>query len=127
MERKPLKLQATSGQQPRLMYPFVSPHLSANSLPKGEKFIKINGKPCIFVFIIINLSQKGRDDVGYKLQQVRESAGMTQDQLAAKSGVSRNWIWKIEAGKTDNVSIKVLLALANALDVKIDDIFFLDE
>ncbi|WP_289687002.1 helix-turn-helix transcriptional regulator, partial [Faecalibaculum rodentium] len=86
-----------------------------------------NRKPCVSEFIIINLSQKGRDDVGYKLQQVRESAGMTQDQLAAKSGVSRNWIWKIETGKTDNVSIKVLLALANALGVKIDDIFFLDE
>ncbi len=65
--------------------------------------------------------------MGYRLQQVREAAGLTQDQLAAKSGVSRNWIWKIETGKTENVSIKVLLALANALGVKMDDIFFLDE
>lgn len=94
---------------------------------KEKKFIKINRKPCNFVFIIINLNQKGRDVMGYRLQQVREAAGLTQDQLAAKSGVSRNWIWKIETGKTENVSIKVLLALANALGVKMDDIFFLDE
>ncbi len=63
----------------------------------------------------------------YRLKEIREQAGVTIEELAKKSGVSRNWIWKIENGKATSVSVNVLLALAMALNKDVDDLFFLED
>lgn len=65
--------------------------------------------------------------MGYKLKEVRTAKGMSVLDLSEKSGVSRTWIWKIENGHTDNISVKVLLALAEALGVTVDEIFFAEK
>jgi transcriptional regulator with XRE-family HTH domain len=48
----------------------------------------------------------------------REQKGWTQDELAAKSGVSRITIARIESGKTTRVDFEVIERLAAALDVE---------
>ncbi len=60
----------------------------------------------------------------YKVKEVRESRGMTQDELAKKSGVSRATIASIESVNSDAVTTtKTLLQIAAALECKISDIF----
>lgn len=62
----------------------------------------------------------------YRLKEIRELKNMSVEELSEKSGVSRNWIWKIESGRAENVSVKILLALAGALDTRMDDLFILE-
>ncbi|MBO0931222.1 helix-turn-helix domain-containing protein [Fibrella aquatilis] len=48
------------------------------------------------------LAQKTqRLDVGNLLREAREAAGLSQTEVAAKSGTSRNYISRIENGKSD--------------------------
>ena len=64
--------------------------------------------------------------MGYKIKEVREALGMTQEELAEKSGVSRTTISGLENGTTRATSTKTLLSIANALNTSIDRIFFAD-
>lgn len=57
-----------------------------------------------------------------KLRDLRESAGLNQEQLEEKSGVSRRTIQQIEDAR-GNPTLKVLSALANTLDASIVDFF----
>ncbi len=57
------------------------------------------------------------------LERLRREAQMTQTQLAEKSGVSRAVIVKIENGGIDGVLCKSLMRLANALNVKVAELF----
>ena len=62
--------------------------------------------------------------MGYKIKQLREKSGMTQEQLANKSGVSRVTIALLES-KHDHISTtKTLFKIATALDTTIDALFF---
>lgn len=62
--------------------------------------------------------------MGYRLSELRKERGMTQEKLAQVSGVGRVTIALIEAGTTKNVSSKTLLALAKALNITVDALFF---
>lgn len=62
--------------------------------------------------------------MGYKLKEIREQKGITQEQLAKDSGVSRVTISAIENKDDYQVKTGTLLALAKALDTTIDKIFF---
>lgn len=50
-----------------------------------------------------------------RLEELRRKAGMTIADLSCKSGVSAPTIIKIEAGRIDTVTVKVLFKLADAL------------
>ena len=54
-----------------------------------------------------------------KLEWYRRMAGMTQAQLAEKSGVNIRQIQRVEIGESEagNLTAKNLIAIANALDV----------
>lgn len=56
------------------------------------------------------------------LRKYRQEKGLTQEQLAAESGVASEYISRLEAGKR-NPTIAIVEKLAKALDVKIDDLF----
>lgn len=56
-----------------------------------------------------------------KLKEMRVKKGLTQRQLGDLIGVSYRTIYQYEAGRREP-SLKVLRALANALNCKIDDI-----
>lgn len=62
-----------------------------------------------------------------KVRYYREQKKMSQEQLEQKSGVSRVTISDLENDKKDNVKIKTMVAIANALEQKVQDVFFCDE
>ena len=55
--------------------------------------------------------------VRIRLKEVRESRGLTQVELAERSGVGRPAISNIETGKTSAIDFEVLEKLATALGV----------
>lgn len=62
--------------------------------------------------------------MGYRVKEVRKEKGMTQVELARRSGVSRQTIGKIEKDDGYITNVGVLMNLAKALDTTIDSIFF---
>lgn len=60
------------------------------------------------------------------LKAIREASCLTQEELCEKSGVSRTVISTIENGKADSITTRTMLALADALGVRLSDIFFLE-
>ena len=62
--------------------------------------------------------------MGYKIKEKRIEIGITQEELAEKSGVSRTIICSLESGKNCNTTAKTLLRIANALNCTVNDIFF---
>ena len=64
--------------------------------------------------------------MGFKIKERREELKMTQEELAQKSGVSRQTISSIETGKYENVMVGTLAAIAIALDTTVDKIFYPD-
>lgn len=59
-----------------------------------------------------------------RIKALRAEKGMTQEDLAEASGVSRLTISKLETGKLTNARSKTMFAVAKALGVTIDDLFF---
>jgi transcriptional regulator with XRE-family HTH domain len=59
--------------------------------------------------------------VGRRVREARAGLGLTLDQLAERSGVSRRMIVNVEAG-TSNASISTLLRLATALHVTLAEL-----
>ena len=64
--------------------------------------------------------------MGYKIKELREEKRMTQEELAVKSGVSRQTINAIENDKYSNVMMGTLAAIATALETTVDKIFYPD-
>lgn len=58
-----------------------------------------------------------------KLKEFREAAGISQEELARKSGVSRVTISMLETGAQKNITASTLFKLADALGKKIADFF----
>ena len=65
--------------------------------------------------------------MGYKIKEKRKEKNMTQEELAAKSGVSRATISGLDNGTVRATSSKTLVKLARALDTTVDQIFFQDD
>lgn len=62
--------------------------------------------------------------MGYKVKEIREAQGITQEELEKKSGVSRQTISAIENNDNYQAKTGTLLALAKALDTTVDKLFF---
>lgn len=62
--------------------------------------------------------------MGYKIKEIREEIGMTQQQLSERSGVARSIINGLETGRTKTTTTATLRKIATALNKKVDDIFF---
>ena len=60
--------------------------------------------------------------IGQNLEYFREAAGLTQEKLAEMAGVSRNFIARLELGISKNPEIKNLAAVADALNLSVDDL-----
>jgi transcriptional regulator with XRE-family HTH domain len=59
---------------------------------------------------------------GHRLQEVRNSKGMTQMQLANKAKLDRSFISDIERGAKDPTT-KSVDQIATALDISLSDLF----
>lgn len=60
----------------------------------------------------------------FRLKEIRKKHGMTQEELASKSGVSRVTISLIESGKSNSVKTWTIAKLADALGEKVTALFF---
>ncbi len=63
--------------------------------------------------------------MGERLIHARMAKSRTQEKLAEKSGISRVTIANIERGALTDVKISTMLAIANALDSSVEEIFLL--
>jgi len=61
-----------------------------------------------------------------RLKELRERVGMTQEDLAAQAGVSRQTIISLEKGKY-NPSINLAYKLSRLFDLTIEELFLLKE
>lgn len=61
-------------------------------------------------------------DVGFRIRQVREERGLTQEELAARADLHRAYIGQIECGEK-NIGLVNLEKIAKALKVDIRDLF----
>ena len=62
-----------------------------------------------------------------RLKEVREEMGMSQEELAKESTVSRTIISELENQKTEVITNITLEKLAKALKRKVTDIFFIEK
>lgn len=61
-----------------------------------------------------------RRRIGQRIRQIREQSGMTQDDLAEKTGLKRPNISRIESGRYNtgqDILSKIALALGKRLDI----------
>ena len=61
--------------------------------------------------------------MGYRLKEIREEKGITQEELEKQSTVSRQTISAIENNDDYQAKTGTLVALAKALDTTVDKIF----
>lgn len=60
------------------------------------------------------------DDIANLVRDRRSGLGMSQGALAAKVGMSRQWVVRFEGGNAHAATIDHLLRVARALDIDID-------
>lgn len=61
--------------------------------------------------------------MGYRLKEIREQKGLTQEELEKVSGVSRQTISAIENNDEYQAKTGTLLALARAMETTVDKLF----
>lgn len=59
--------------------------------------------------------------LGERIEELRKKKGITQEELAEKSGLHRAYFWDIENGR--NISIKTAYKIARALGVTLSQLF----
>ena len=70
--------------------------------------------------------RKETEDVENRIKERRTELGLSQDQLAEKSGVARTIISQLETGTRTVITSETMLKLAKALDSTVADIFLLE-
>lgn len=63
--------------------------------------------------------------MNYNIRKYRLIREMTQQELADKSGCSRQYINMLENNEVSNISTSLLINIAKALDVKVDALLIL--
>ncbi len=61
--------------------------------------------------------------IANRVKEIRENLGMSQAELAEKSGISRTMISKLETNQKVDCKVSTLLALSNALGYPVSEIF----
>lgn len=61
--------------------------------------------------------------MGYRIREIRETRGMSQSELAEKTGLTRATIWRLETGEEETTTTKTLLKIAEALGVTVAELF----
>lgn len=59
-----------------------------------------------------------------RVKRVREQLGLTQEGLSKKSGISRSVLANIENNRANNYTAKTMIAIADALNKRVDELFF---
>ncbi|MBS1538198.1 MAG: helix-turn-helix transcriptional regulator [Bacteroidetes bacterium] len=64
-------------------------------------------------------------EIGKKVRKIRISLGFTQEQLAALSGLSNDYLSRLELGK-ESPKVETLCRICEALKVEIVELFLKD-
>lgn len=78
------------------------------------------------IIYVQQVEQERGEKMKNVLKETRERQGLSQEELSRKSTVSRTIISELENGKTDVITNITLEKIANALNKKVTDIFFID-
>lgn len=63
-----------------------------------------------------------QEQIGKRIKQLRNQMGISQEELAFRSGVHRTYIAGVEVGKR-NVTVAVLEKIVNALEITFGEFF----
>ncbi len=72
--------------------------------------------------LLLGYFMKKRNTVGGNIRRLREKAGITQEELALRSGLSQGYINQLEHGKR-NYTQKSLELIADALSTPVQEFF----
>lgn len=64
------------------------------------------------------------DNIGQNIQYYRKKAHLTQEQLAELSGVTVNYLSKVERNVVKNFSAIIMIRIAESLNVSADDLVY---
>jgi transcriptional regulator with XRE-family HTH domain len=67
-------------------------------------------------------SNNSKNMIGKNIKKFRQKKDISQDRLSKLADLSLNTVVNIEAGGNLNPTIETLTKIANALDVKVDDL-----
>ena len=67
-------------------------------------------------------SNNSRNAIGKNIRKFRQEKGISQDRLSKLADLSLNSVVNIELGGNLNPTIETLNKIANALDVRVDDL-----
>ena len=66
---------------------------------------------------------KGEDNVDNKVKEIRIKKGLSQEELANKSNISRYLISKIENGEDVNLTKNTMISISKALEKPVIEVF----
>lgn len=89
------------------MYFDIMTHVSARMRPNDPNYVRVNTSP--------NVRYSAR--LGSRLKTLRLDRGLSQEELADLTGLSRNSIHALESGKERNPHLRTLFLLQDALDL----------
>jgi transcriptional regulator with XRE-family HTH domain len=59
--------------------------------------------------------------VGERIKKLRKTKGLTQDELAERTGLNRVHLYRLESGK-QSMTLRTLKLIADTLDVRVRDL-----
>ena len=68
---------------------------------------------------------KGEDSVDNKVKEIRIKKGLSQEELANKSNISRYLISKIQNGEDVNLTKNTMISISKALEKPVIEVFML--
>lgn len=71
---------------------------------------------------LIDYTINNGGDTVFQIKKYREKAGLTQEQLAEKVGITQVYLCYLENGQKKNPSITLLSKIATALKIDISDL-----
>jgi len=67
-------------------------------------------------------NNNSKSTIGKNLKKIRQEKGISQDRLSKIADLSLNTVVTVESGLNPNTTIETLTKIAQALDVKVDDL-----
>lgn len=64
-----------------------------------------------------------RRQLGVRIYKLRNEAGLTQNSLALKAGISVKYLQNLESKNPKSVSLEVIKRLCDALSISLSDFF----
>ena len=80
----------------------------------------------MLLFLVFVVGMEARELLGKRILFLRKQQGMTQNDLAFKSGLGREYISTVECGKR-NISIDAIEKISFALNLPLKDLFDFEE